>query len=429
MRRTLATWPIFALVALAVAPNGCGDAGDGADAGADGGDSGADSDADVDSDADADTDTDTGGVAVGALLRGIHHSLLDYAAGTEAGVLWIPLPLDHATQTPLYVELAVDPPALLDGIAYSVDDVGNFGASVTLTAAGAASDVAVHWDGVVLTRDVDDAERPVFYAAATDPDEWTVATPVADAAYPGIADTAAALAEGAPTALDKMIAVIGWTSTNIGYDIDWSTFTGFDATSTYESGQSSCTGFANLATALGRAAGVPTRTLANYYVGLSQQTHYINEFYLGDELGWRRVEPQASWPVLAEEYALAVRLVRTADEDEGAMSPTEPTDAPGIPTYSLVEELAGGERMALDYATIDYFADCAACDNRAELQAELVGQPEAMADLFDRARSAWLRDRAAYVDGTLSPSIMTARRAALDAASMDDVDAILAAIE
>ncbi len=414
--------PAAAALLLAAGPWACDDGGTAPQWQPDGG---TDSDTDADGDGDADGDADL----VGALLRGTHHTVLDYGPGNEAGVLWIPLPIDFATQTPLHVELIASPDGILGDLGYEVDDIGNLGAVVELTTDVEQDDVSVHWDGVVLTLNVTSAERPVFYAADADPAEWTVATPVADAAYPGIADTAAGLAEGAGTALEKMVAVINWTSANIAYATDWTGFTGFDATSTYEWGQSSCTGFANLATALGRATGVPTRTVANYYVGMSQQTHYINEFYLGEELGWRRVEPQTTWPALPESYALVVRLVRISDEGEEAMIASDPTDAPGIPTYSLVEELAGGERMALDYMSNGYFEDCPACDNRADLQADLWGAAAEMADLFDRARELWQRDLQELVDGTLDPAVTQARRNALEAETLDDVAAILDAID
>jgi transglutaminase-like putative cysteine protease len=373
--------------------------------------------------------TPAGPVRVGTLLRAVHHSVVDYAAGGEAGVLWVPLPLDYATQTPLYVELGVEPQSLLDHVEYTVDDIGNFGARVTLTADGAASRMAVHWDGVVLTRDISDAQRPAFYAATSDPTEWTAATPVADSSYAGIARTATVLAQDAASPLDRMSAVIQWTSSHITYETDWTGFSGFDASSTYDRGGSSCTGFANLATALGRAIGLPTRTLANYMVGTSQQTHSINEFYLGEELGWRRVEPQSSLLVLPENYALTVRLVRVTDEGSDAMDPPAPLDtARGIPLFTMTLGVEGSQRLRVHYADIDYFDDCAFCDNRAEVQAALIGDAETMDVLFDKARALWRRDLAAYVRGRLTPRIMDARRAALQATTLADVDAIIKAI-
>ena len=42
------------------------------------------------------------------LLHAEHQTRLAYGAGVEAGELWIPLPLDYASQVPLHVEVTVD---------------------------------------------------------------------------------------------------------------------------------------------------------------------------------------------------------------------------------------------------------------------------------------------------------------------------------
>jgi transglutaminase-like putative cysteine protease len=383
---------------------------------------------DAGTDADSDADTDADGNTGGALLRGIHHSVLDYLEGDEPGIVWLPLPMDHATQVPLYVELVPDPAteAIVSSVEYQVDELGNFGALVELTQDGALEGAVLHWDAIAFTRDVDSQERPVYYAATSDPTLWTEPTALADSSHEGIAATAASATATAITELDEMQAIISWTSTNIEYPTDWTDIDSLDATSAFELGQSSSTGFANLATALGRAAGLPTRTVADLYVGLSQQTHYLNQFYLGEDLGWRRVEPQADVELLPEEYALTLRVVSPADEDELALG-SDLWAFPGTPLYCQVQPVQGSERMLLS-PTPEYFDDCAACDNRAELAAELTAPASQMTLVFDTARELWQRDLLDYLDGGLDESIMEARRAALDAEDIADVIAILSAI-
>jgi transglutaminase-like putative cysteine protease len=381
---------------------------------------------------DGGSDTGTDETSVGALVSAVHHNELDYADGEEAGIVWLPLPIDHATQVPLYVELVVDPPAIVEQVSYQLDAYRNFGAVVELVVDDTADGVSFHWEAVVVTRDVSSQERPIFYAATNDPQEWTVATPVADASHEGIAAVAAAITATSPTPLQRMEALLEWTSTNIDYPSDWSGIESLDATATFELGESSSTGFANLATALGRALGLPTRTIGDLYVGelgvgQSQQTHYMNEFYLGEELGWRRVEPQATVTVLPEEYALALRIAVIDDEGDAAFA-DELWSYPGVPLRSMVYPVAGYSRMIWNYEP-QYFADCATCDNRAELVAALEGTQTAMAVVFDRARELWQRDLEAYVDGTLDQQIMDARRAALEATTLDDITAILDQID
>jgi hypothetical protein len=380
---------------------------------------------DADTDADSDTDTDTS--LSGWLIKGIHHTELAYLDGVDAGIVWLPLPADRATQVPLYVELTVDPESLVEQIDYSVDSWDNFGAMVQFVANGTAEQVTLHWDAIVMTREITDEERPQFYAGPGNPEQWTAATQAVDSAHAGIVNTAISLTFDQPAALDKMIAIIEWTSVNLDYPTDWSNIDSLDATSAYELGESSSTGFANLASALGRASGLPTRTIAGLYVGLSQNTHYMNEFHLGDDLGWRRVEPQQTNPIVAEHHALLLRTVLTDDEGEAAFD-DEIWTYPGVPVYSLIYPVQGFDRMVPNYAP-EYFDDCAGCDNRAELSAEFEDSAEQIAVVFDRARELWQRDLEAYLDGTLAAEIMDARRAALDATDLDDVIAILDQIE
>jgi transglutaminase-like putative cysteine protease len=382
-------------------------------------------DAGTDADTDADTDTDTS--LEGSLIKGIHHTELEYLDGLEAGIVWLPLPADRATQVPLYVELTVDPPELVEQIDYSVDPWDNFGTMVRFVHDDTAELVTLHWDAIVMTRDVTDEERPLFYAGPGGPQEWTAATQAVDASHEGIANTAASLTSDEPTALDKMIAILEWTSSNLDFPTDWSNIDSVDATAAFELGESSSPGFANLAAALGRASGIPTRTVAGLYVGMSQNTHFMSEFHLGDDLGWRRVEPQKTHPVLSEGYALLLRTVLTDDEGEPAFA-DEIWTYPGVPVYSVIHPAQGYARMVPDYQP-EYFDDCAGCDNRAELSAELDGSAGQIAEVFDRARELWQRDLDGYLEGTLAEEIMDARRAALDAADLDDVIAILDQIE
>ncbi|MFH0901409.1 MAG: transglutaminase domain-containing protein [Pseudomonadota bacterium] len=362
----------------------------------------------------------------GALLWAEHYGELSYRKGTEAGELWVPLPLDHASQVPLYVELTVTPASIVDSVAYVSHEEKNWGARIKLVADGEAERVAVSWEAVVLVHNIATKDRSTVYAALGDPTEWLAATPVADAAYPGIVETAASLGKTTDPSLERMLRVVGWTSKAM---TGKGNITALDATTVYENRVSSCTGFANLASALGRAIGLPTRAVANYMVGVSQQTHSINELYLGPELGWRRVEPQSAAPSVAEHYAVTVRLVLPSDEsaEANANSQTGRWAAPGVPLYTLVEPLAGSTRMTPLWP--NHFEDCSACDNRAELMTRLIPDsavPVDVEQMFARARAAWEVDRSAYLEsGGLDPNRMAIRKKALAAKALVDVAALV----
>src|SRR5262249_56067012 len=120
-----------------------------------------------------------------------------------------------------------------------------------------------------------------------EPAQWTQPSAIAESAYAPLVSTANGLASAGATPEQKMNAVIGWTSSNLGAG----QITGLDAQTVFETRATTCTGFANTAMAMGRVLGVPARHLANILVGTSQQMHSINKFWLRDSLGSRRVEP------------------------------------------------------------------------------------------------------------------------------------------
>lgn len=361
----------------------------------------------------------------GALLRVDHHTEIAYGSGTEPGKIWLPLPLDYASQVPLYVEFATTENNTINSISYVEHECGNWGAVVQLAEEAAPEPVVITWTGVVLVRDVLNEERTVIYATDEDPSRWSSATAIADSSYPPLVETCDSLVSDDDTAIERMKAVIEWTSRNIGSSVPQR----LDSTAVFESRAASCTGFANLATAMGRAVDLPTRTLVNYMVGMAQQTHYINEFYLGPDMGWRRVEPQGARTTVSEDYCVAMRI--TLPEDEGALANAWRASRwyymPGIPLYSLLEPQAGASRMVPDFES-EFFPGAPGCDNLAERQARLAAS-EQMIPVFDRARELWRIDHQAYLNGGLAPERMAIRRQALDVTELDDVIDILDALD
>ena len=359
---------------------------------------------------------------VGSLLRAEHDEHFALAPGSSDLSLWLPMPMDYGSQVPLYLELSVNPPSVLDHVSYVTEDEHNWGAVLHFPSNAHASDVTLHWDAVALTRRVADAEAKDVYPAVTPPDRWLPPSPLADSTYPGIATTTQGLATPTATPLDAMTAILGWTSTNIdGAGVPAS----LDATTVYNTRVSSCTGYANLASAMGRAAGVPTRAIDNILVGESQQMHSINEFFLGPDLGWRRVEPQSKSPTLPEDYGFLIRVVVPSDE---ASLQSAAAAMPGVPDREFTTPLTSPERYTYTLPAKRHFMDCTECLNAAHPQAELNGTADDAKAVFDEARSLWQTDINAYTAGGVSSARIAARRKLLDARSLDDVKAVLDAL-
>jgi hypothetical protein len=364
---------------------------------------------------------------VGALLRATQIHKFSYTPGSTPASVYLSLPIDWASQTPLYTELVVTPPEVVDHVSYALENERNWGATITF-AAGAPSDaVRVRWDAVLLERSVPSAELPEVFAAESSPDAWLAASPIADASNAGIASTAQALVTPAMTPLDRMLAVIGWTSKAMTGTGD---MTGLDATTVFNARVSSCTGYANLAMAMGRAVGVPARHVTNILVEGSQDMHSIDEFYLGPSLGWRRVEPQATWPRVPDDYAVVMRLVLPGDESPTPnRSSVEGPLMSGIPLHWQLETLSGASSFSYSTDTTSNFTDCSFCPSQSLPQADLRDvSADQMKTLFASARAHWQADLAEYAAGGLSSAKMAARRKAQDAKTAADVSAILSAL-
>ena len=368
-------------------------------------------------------DTPNPAAKAGALLVGEYDDAVSVQDATADDAVYTPLPIDYATQVPLYVELVVTPTDVVDHIEYIDEVENNWGAIVHFKVGASSPRVELNWKTVVFDRYIADTERPTVYAAISDPSQWLSATPVIDASYPAIANAAATLPghDGAP--LEQMQATLDFTSTWI---TNPTTITGLDATTAYNTKDGSCTGFANLSAAIARSLALPARHVVNILVGDTQDMHSIDEFYLGAALGWRRAEPQTTADSVPEDYGLVVRLV-LPDQDEGAAAlPTRFNILGGAPLHEFTEPVT--PTTNIQPLSPNRFVDCPECPSRADYQANLREDPSAIATTFAAARTRWGTDRAKYLAGGLDAATMTARRAFLGARSLADVQAILATL-
>lgn len=369
--------------------------------------------------------------ASGHLLRAEHASAVGCAASSQSTTIWLPLPLDHGVQVPLHLQLQIIPAGAAT-VSYETDALGNLGARITVPPSAASRSFELRWKTVVMTREVKDpATLAQLYAAklpAAQLAQWTAATPVVDTAYAPLQAEVKKLVAGATTDEAKMKAILGWSSAYIDISL---VPQALDAKAVYDSRAGTCTGYANLAAAAGRIAGVPTRTVANYLVGLPQQTHAIDEFYLGPALGWRLVEPQDTRAMLPADYAVVMRIVPPEDEQALSMSGNHDWSAPGVPSRTLTHPIDGDlGRCSYGFVSPAPFPSCSQCNNAASYQAPLLAPAGDTAQRLVRARKLWQASLGELVtSGGLPGAEQQARAAALSANGDTELESLLSALE
>lgn len=245
------------------------------------------------------------------LLEATGHISAKIKTALDSSPAWIPLPLNYATQVPLVFKISTTPLRIAKKITFKSDELGNWGASIELRQdLKEGTSVLLDWDVVVFTKGLhDDAERASLYQHPGENAEWLKSTAIVQSDIPEIKTITSQVTSENSTPLENMREILNWTSQNIKYKAH-----GLDAASALKFRESTCTGRANLAAALGRSAGIPSVTLAGYLVGLPQETHWVNEFYLGAGLGWRRVEPSRKKAYIDEDAFISVRIDRSTDE-------------------------------------------------------------------------------------------------------------------
>ena len=67
-----------------------------------------------------------------ALLKATHLTVFQIAPNSTVKQIWMPLPLDYASQVPLWIQLSPEPASIVESVSYSQDAIGNWGSVVTL---------------------------------------------------------------------------------------------------------------------------------------------------------------------------------------------------------------------------------------------------------------------------------------------------------
>jgi hypothetical protein len=208
---------------------------------------------------------------------------------------------------PLFINIRSEPSEAIRQIRYQTDDLGNWGAIVDFDAKIAAGrSIRLLWEGLVLASD-----SRLFLKRKEDAGfEWLSSTEFIQAKCPDVMAHAQKIIKGRDSVSSKVISLTDWTARSIQY--------GFqpheDAVSVLKFRKATCLGFANVATAMARASGVPARSVSGYWVGELQETHWLNEFYLGEKRGWERVEIEGGPQRVKPHDFIPVRKVRVFEE-------------------------------------------------------------------------------------------------------------------
>jgi transglutaminase-like putative cysteine protease len=367
---------------------------------------------------------------IGSLLKATHIDEFGLSASTSPTQIYLSLPSHWASQVPLYFDLDITPPSSVQSVTYAAEPEDNWGAVVTFGPTDGVPSVTVRWDAVALTRVIPDAELPTVFAALSPPTQWLGPSEIIESTESSIASTASGFSPSGTSPLDQMLGVIGWTSSKVTYGFNPAE-PGLDATTAYDFLETTCTGYANLSSAMGRALTLPARHVTNIYVGMAQAMHSITEFYLGASQGWRRVEPQASYPRVPDDYGFIMRVVLPSDE-----SPVANRNSPGgelmlgIPFHEFTETVSNPDAITLPATYAPTFTDCNWCPNRADPQATLRdATPDRMKAIFNSAQTAWNTTLSAYASGGLPASEIATRQRALTATSLEDVEMIVNALQ
>jgi hypothetical protein len=271
------------------------------------------------------------------------------------GTVYHPLPALHQGQVPLAFRVTSDPAGAITSLSitrrWERDDVLAIGVE-------ASSRTSIHLEAIVLETEVADPERLADFATeSADPSEWLVATAIVQSDDPEIVKAALEATATAVTDEEKVAGLLSWLTNNMT-GTEWPS--SLDASAVFDARMGSCTGYANLGAALGRAVGVPSRVVAGYPAWYSPlQTHYIDEFYL-EGRGWVRYEPQSTQPGVPQHYMTVVSVVHPEQEGKEAVS-TDRWSAMGVPWMTLTE-YDGDLRY---YYSNDLFEVCPECDHGA----------------------------------------------------------------
>ncbi len=252
-----------------------------------------------------------------------------------------PIPVEFSDQVPIYIEFSSEPQDHIVGITYKKRDKYNWIAEVTLKSLKKGEYVDIKWDGYVFIRDHDYSKLPEgakilkTEELSEEMRQWLVPTTCVQVNDTEIQEAAVKI-KGKHTDIMKIARE---TAKFLGSIERGRSFKSLDAVEALHNG-GSCTSYANLAAALLRANGIPTRILACYPTWeFPLCTHYIVEFYV-PEYGWIRFESTRSKIPWKPYKDVIVAVVRPEDENRSLNESMSRWAMNGVPWMSLEENLS-----------------------------------------------------------------------------------------
>jgi len=324
-----------------------------------------------------------------------------------------PIPLAFEDQVPIYFEIRTNPENAIKETVIKARDEYNWIAELTFNPLKKGNTVEISWDCYVFIRDhdysqlPDDVELPKENELPEEILPWLDSTVCVQVDHPEIQEKAREI-RGEST---NIIEIVQKTANFLETGITRGEFRSLDAVEALHKG-GSCTSFANLAAALLRANGIPTRILAVYPTWApSLQTHYIVEFHVSG-YGWVRFESTLGKVPWQSYQDIVVTVVTPEDEDRSFEQPR--WAMLGVPWFSLTENLS--DYTMLWKGMVDPKMNC---DHGAEAMIVFDGEEEKIEEAFNLTLKIWNKYLEIITEGQEVPQALVAQRAAVDSTTLE----------
>lgn len=300
-----------------------------------------------------------------------------------AATVRFPLPLVHRDQTPLTLQVRIDPPVAAT-LAIAEGPGQNRVLELTLPAQLQGAEVRIAWQSVVLVaptvfdRVPERAPFPATWPAEARP--WLQSTWCCDHGHERVRALARSIRGGESDVLAVIRATLARAQRTFaeakGRVTELTAVQALDH-------EGSCTSCANLVAALLRGSGIPARILAGYPLWSGPlQTHYIVEAFVPG-FGWYPIEStrcEAPWPNHQQVDVSIVPVEHESRELAGA----RPCAAGAVPFLSLTE-VDAATPLRLEGTLAEY------CDHEARLVRPLAGNADAWGKAQRQLRDRWQR--------------------------------------
>ncbi len=303
-------------------------------------------------------------------------------AALDAATVRFPLPLAYRDQTPLTLQVQLDPPVAAT-LAITEGPGPNRVLELTLPAQQAGAELTITWQSIVLVAPTDFARVP---AQAPFPKSWPAeAEPWLQSTWCCEHDDARvrALAQEIRGGASDVLHVIKETLARAKrtFDAAEGRVTELTAVQALDR-EGSCTSCANLVAALLRGSGIPARVLGGYPLGAPLQTHYIVEAFVPG-FGWYPVESTACRAPVPNCNQVNVSIVPIEHESRERAG-TRPCAGGAVPYLSLTE-IDAEVPLRLTGTLAQY------CDHEAKLLRSLAGKPDEWSKAQRQLRERWQR--------------------------------------